>query len=585
MNFCHARLLGVGILLAWILLAEPASATTIIPMSDEDLVASSQVIVEGRCLRIRPEWNEDRTAIFTRISFRVTRVIKGDIAPGTIQLSQFGGQLSDGATIIWGAPYWQKGWTMLLFLNPEPDEGFRVAHLSLGYFRILQDSATGAKFVARSLPGPGVHVLGDRPFERIEPMSDFVARIESLVATKSSGHTSSNAPARTRPPSVRNSGSPPSDFRFLSPGFRWFEPDTGGRIRFQVNRSRAPNPSGGIDEATAAAAAWSAVPGSSLRVEVTGETTACGLRVDGTNAISFNDCTDRFDPPVNCSGVVAIGGVAQAVTNQSISIGGRTFARITDADIIFNPGFDCILGNSELLAEITTHEMGHTLGFGHSSEQVDESNTLLRDATLFLIAHLDGRGASLRTDDMDGARFLYRAAPSTDPLAIVTDALPDAPTGSPYAFDLEASGNGPFTWSLVEGQLPDGLSLSQGGRISGTAALDSASLFTVSVRDGANFELRRSLQLRSTGTPAPFVVSVKFSETSGKLTITALNVDATATISVNGLPVAPPRPVKFKATKGRLTVKGSSGDLNVRMSAPNSVVVMARGLPSNTFAF
>lgn len=582
----RARLLGFCVLVACFLLADTTPATTIIPMSDEDLVASSQVIVEGRCLRIRSEWNADRTAIFTRITFLVTKVIKGDVQPGTIVIKQLGGQVADGATIIWGAPYWQKDWEMLLFLNPEPEEGLRVAHLSLGYFRVLRDQTTGTKFVARALPGPNVRILGDRPYERYEPLDAFVTRIELLAAA--GGHKDSTAVAATEPVTAglrRKSGSPTSDFRFLSPGFRWFEPDTGDRIRFSVNRSRAPNPSGGFDEARAAANAWSAVPGSSLRVEISGQTDACGLRVDGANAISFNDCTGRFDTPVNCSGVVAVGGVAQAVTNQSVSIGGRTFARIQDADIIFNPGFACLLGDSAALAEIMTHEMGHTLGFGHSSEQVNETSELLRDATLFLIAHLDGRGASLRTDDMDGARFLYRAAPSTDPLAIATDALPDARTGAPYAFDLKATGSGPFTWSIVEGQLPDGLSLSAGGRIAGTAAVDASATFTVSVRDNANFALTRSLQFRCTGTPAPFIASVKYSSATGKLTITALNVDETAEISINGIQIAPPRTVKFKASKGRLTVSGSTGELNVRTGAPNAVVVTVRGLASNTFAF
>ena len=457
MKDCRARLLGFCVLSVCFLLADPTSATTIIPMSDEDLVASSQVIVEGRCLRITPEWNSDRTAIFTRIMFRVTKVIKGDIQPGTIVLRQLGGQVSDGATIIWGAPYWQKGWEMLLFLNPEPDEGFRVAHLSLGYFRVLSDSTTGAKFVARSSPGPNVRVLGDRPFERCEPLDTFVTRIGSLVAGGEPRHRPPGGPSKQQPAALSKSGHPSSDFRFLSPGFRWFEPDAGDRILFRVNRSRAPSPSGGVDEAKAAARAWSEVPGSSLRAEISGETDACGLRADGTNAISFNDCTGRFDPPVNCSGVVAVGGVAQAVASQSVSLGGRTFVRIQDADVIFNPGFECILGDSTILSEIMTHEMGHTFGFAHSSDQIDESSMLLRDATLFLQAHLDGRGASLRADDMDGARFLYRAAPSTDPLAIVTDALPDAQTGTPYAFDLKATGSGPFTWSLVDGQLPDPL--------------------------------------------------------------------------------------------------------------------------------
>lgn len=585
MNRRWAVTLGLGSLAACLMLAERTTATTIVPLTDDDLAASSLVIVEGRCQRLRAEWNEDRTWIHTLVTFKVTKVIKGDLQPGIIELRQFGGQLPDGATIIWGAPYWQKGWEMLLFLNPETDGTLRVAHLSLGYFRIIADQRTGEKLVVRSMPGPNVRVIGPQPFARCEKKDDFVARIQSLVVSGAAGQAPRSPRIEPRRAVGRSPNRPPSDFRFLSPGFRWFEPDTGDRIRFRVNRDRSPSPSGGMDEAIATAAAWSGVPGSSLRVEIAGETTACGLRADGTNAISFNDCTGRFDPPVNCSGVVAIGGVAQAVTNQSVSIGGRTFARIQDGDLIFNPDFGCILSDPLLLSEIMTHEMGHALGFGHSSDQADEPNEILRDASLFFIAHLDGRGASLRTDDMDGARFLYRATPSSAPLAILTDALPDAVTGSPFDFGLEATGTGPFTWSVIDGQLPGGLSLSSSGRILGTATSEMTTAFTVSVRDVANFEMSRSLALRSTGNPAPFVAAAKFMSASQKLIITAFNVDASASISVNGVPVVPPRAVKFKAAKNRLILTGSPADLNIRTDAPNTIVVGIRGQISNSFVF
>lgn len=576
---------GLAAVLACCALADRVAATTIIPVSDEDLVATSELIVEGRCQRIRAVWNEDRTAIYTLVTFRVTKVIKGDIQPGNIELSQFGGQLSDGATVVWGAPYWQKSWRMLLFLSVEPAGGYRVSHLSLGYFRVVTDAATGTASVVRPMPGPNVRVVGDRPIERSEPKDAFVAKIQSLVAMERSAgphHTSRPGKFVEAPGST---GQTPTNFRFLSPGFRWFEPDSGERIRFRVNTDRSPSPSGGVDEANATAAAWSSVPGSSLRVEISGSTTGCGLRADGTNSISFNDCTGRFDRPVNCTGIVAIGGVAQAVTNQSVSIGGTTFSRIQDADVIFNPGFECLLSNTQVLAEIMTHELGHALGFGHSSEQVNESSELLRDATLFFIAHLDGRGASLRVDDMDGARFLYRAAPSTQPLGIVTDALPDAPTGAPYTFDLVATGSGPFTWSIIDGTLPPGLMLSSGGRLSGTSIRDADTLLTILVRDGANFELTRTLALRSTGNPAPFIALAKFKSASGKLLITAFNVDTTATISVNGLTIAPPKSVKFKAAKNQLVVAGSFADLNIRTGAPNTVSIEVRGQGSNSVTF
>ena len=567
---------GIVLSLAACLFAAPAaSATTIIPVSDEDLALTSDAIVEGRCVRLDPEYDAEAGVVYTYVTFRVTRVLKGDVEPGRITLKQLGGVAGDRVTVIWGAPYWQEGWDMLLYLSPGTDGVHRVSHLSLGYFRIIDDASTSRRYVARPDPGPNVTVLGAGEIAKVEPYDEHVDRLLATLEREP-------APA---PEPLPLPGSGRSNFTFLAPGFRWFEPDTGDRVRFRVNMRGAPGTSGGIDEARAAALAWSSVPGSSLRVEISGETNACGLKNDGTSAISFNDCGNMFDPPVNCSGVVAVGGVANGTPSQSATIGGRPFARILDADVTFNSGFECVLSNPATVAEIMAHEMGHALGFGHSSERQSESNALLRDATMFFIAHRDGRGATLRDDDMDAARFLYRSSTQPAPLAIRTDALPDARLGTAYDFALVATGSGPFTWSLVSGELPDGLTLSPSGRITGTSGTAGEATFTIRVRDVANFEQTRVLALRATATPAPFVAEARFKQASNKLLITAFNVDTTASVIVNGVAVTPLRPVRFKAAKNQIIVTGSAADLNVRAAAPNSVVVTVGGQSSNTFGF
>lgn len=80
--------------------------------------------------------------------------------------------------------------------------------------------------------------------------------------------------------------------------------------------------------------------------------------------------------------------------------------------------------------------------------------------------------------------FTIVVPPDTAP-AITTVQMPDPSVGSAYGVTLAASGgNPPLTWTVAAGQLPDGLSLSSVGVISGTASTAGSHTFTIRVTDG-----------------------------------------------------------------------------------------------------
>ena len=69
-------------------------------------------------------------------------------------------------------------------------------------------------------------------------------------------------------------------------------------------------------------------------------------------------------------------------------------------------------------------------------------------------------------------------------LAITTTSVPGGTEGEAYTATLVATGGtGEYTWSVISGALPDGLSLSAGA-ISGTPTAAGTSNFTVQVNDG-----------------------------------------------------------------------------------------------------
>jgi hypothetical protein len=78
---------------------------------------------------------------------------------------------------------------------------------------------------------------------------------------------------------------------------------------------------------------------------------------------------------------------------------GVQYHEIFEANIVINDGTQCLFqDNPKGAEEIFAHELGHTLGFGHSAD---------RGALMFAKAHNDGRGGRLQTDDRVGASKVY----------------------------------------------------------------------------------------------------------------------------------------------------------------------------------
>jgi hypothetical protein len=100
---------------------------------------------------------------------------------------------------------------------------------------------------------------------------------------------------------------------------------------------------------------------------------------------------------------------------------------------------------------------------------------------------------------------------------IQTQSLPPANLGVVYSTQLIATGGtGAYRWSLTEGALPTGLSLSSAGAITGIASVQGSSTFTVQVADEASITDTK---------PFTIVVADIVRLTSG-VTVTGLTGDA-----------------------------------------------------------
>jgi hypothetical protein len=110
---------------------------------------------------------------------------------------------------------------------------------------------------------------------------------------------------------------------------------------------------------------------------------------------------------------------------------------------------------------------------------------------------------------------------ATQPQISSPATLPAGLAGSLYNQSLQVTGGtAPFTWSLTEGSLPEGLTLSSGGVVSGTPGGASETSFTVEVEDARGFKDTQQFGLTistltiATGSPLPTaVIKVAYNHT------------------------------------------------------------------------
>jgi len=395
-----------------------ANATVLVPMSDADLVRSSQLIVIGGVRRI--ETRELRGGqLLTEVTVRVEQTLKGRLRTGKIVVTSPGGEIGDRTAWVYGAPSFATGERVLLFLKRTTEGRLRTNALALGKYH-LDAASVAVPLARRTEPRLDVRRLGS-----------FVARLRALAASDVQETMPSGRAASLRDEVVRHMVT--DGFAFLgNPPVRWLD----GPVTFRVaNAEPALGAATTQTMVASALAAWTNVPTASITLGVGPATvpahSVAGGKCDGVNTIQFDDPFSEVNDMVGCSGVLAVGGFCSS--GEQIIVNGTTMHRIVEGDVTINNRVGSCFGATNT-AEVLTHEVGHAIGLAHPSQNFNEPNPVLKDATMFFVAHFDGRGASVHADDVAGVSALYPATAAADAdhdgIADAADRCPATPAGA-----------------------------------------------------------------------------------------------------------------------------------------------------------
>lgn len=430
-----------------------APASLVTPMDTETLVRLSTVVVRGEVESVLcgpgPEG-----ALRTWVTLRVEEHLKGATGRERVTLRLLGGAWHNRVSLVYGMPSFEVGERVVVFATRTRDGSLTLVGMSQGKYRIEGEPGREEAVRGREEPRARRGARSEPPTGR-RPLAPFLERIRELSrlypAVESGDVPADAAPASATPA-----------FTLLNPivPLRWFEPDAGTPILLEFNPTGAPvsasDARAGFDRGRGH---WTDVTGSSVVVGDGGDTTlACRVFSDGS-VISHGDPCGQLPPfdPTTCSGVLAVTGVS-GFTLETKPLNGLTFLRLTEADIVMNADTECFFGGPDGPAnyeEVLTHEMGHVIGLGHSCgdsySPACVPGTEADDALMRAFAHGGGRGGTLGTGDIDGARFLYPTAGFVDAI-LNQDAFA---AGDRQLLSLDLNGTASADLYLVE-VLPGG---------------------------------------------------------------------------------------------------------------------------------
>jgi len=171
----------LAIALLFCSLSATISATSFIAADLSAITREAQTIARGRVISVESRWSDDRSRIETLVTLEPETYLKGTLG-SSVEFVVPGGRLGRYRSIVVGAPSFEAGQRVIVFLAGGAPNLPHVIGLSQGLFRVVPDAERWVVTPPVTAAGTTRIVRGDLS-RRPMVLADFEQQVRALAGS------------------------------------------------------------------------------------------------------------------------------------------------------------------------------------------------------------------------------------------------------------------------------------------------------------------------------------------------------------------------------------------------------------------